>query len=1667
MARDPAANVGSWRQSRRIPNGPSHTRAKKWTTAALLSLLLAGTVALIVWLVRPWIIGKPNPHVLPFWVAKYEKPWVPPIPWVDADRQAFLDGAYFSDIATELDKTQNPVLQVMQTRLDKLAEYKGTQPVIVYIASHAVVDDTGQIQILAFDSDPYNPTTMLALRSVLQRLRKCPATDKLLVLDVMYPPADPLDLGGTADGVVDLVRHELQVGDDPKQERDPNLMVLCACSPGQTALGSESFGQSVFGHFLLLGFDDPAADKDSNNRISVRELGNYVRDRVDEWALNDRGVRQQPFLFGSDRDFVLTAKGSGRVASAQAKALADAGKRADAASKGAKKEAGAAGEKGGGADAQKSDETAKAKPADAPAEKGKTEKGKAEPAPESQGPVYPQWLADGWKTRETWWQQDDDLVAPRVFRRLDALLLRAEERCRAGEDASSVGKSFEAELASLLSQMQKAKTFSRPPKPVSLGQARALGMPPDPALAKALKELIQSWRQPPPLPADQVEQSRKAAVKAFLDTLKGKNSLDLAGAIGDALDEERLDARLITFVDGVVSDAIATNPVSFKRELVELRFLHQLAGLVKVSAGEFSDDVADVAWDVACRAEVANNQPGDLPWVRNLLDQADQLWHVGQVMLLPQARGSISWNAITEKVERTSRAYQVVEDAQLKLQSARRALGRALVLLPAANAYLEATGDLELELWLKACKAAGALDRMLEPPQQPLDADRLGQFAADLHLATRELDDLLSQFQRPFGTDALNEVIRKCESDAVQPDGRVAGTLEWILQTPFPRAADRQRLWRAGRTLDQRLAAAPAREPGSDGNSGRELRPRVDRRTRRLAALAELCRRQPASDQAPAGAAKSTEPASGREASAQLLATLARYARSVREALIGPQDALDPKVDPSDRTGWLAPIFAIDWQADITHQRLEGEALANWAFLAEHYRHQAHDLTAIDRFYESAVLDCPGAADLPSEVYLVLQSGQVPGKLSAQQGNSALSFQISLHAPGLEGSRKATLAVLKPDDPRLSVHPPADVEVSTRPRAVSVPVSWDEGSSATSAPLPAGLIIEAALEDGRTYHLIVPLEISLERERLRLVLSSTATSPVSEIVFDRLPLRPNCGRQAYSLFVRNPSDQARKVIVSVLSGGALVRGGETKPIDVPAHQTVPVQGLGVPEDPPLKPADPLPTLKGPLEFRLRDDKGQPLDRQELRPEIAVPLDYLEIRPIQFLPANGAGEPNRLNVGIRARPQMTGPPCPVNLELPLDPELFPALRAKPKGTLSDTVKPGAGEVRLHAENLALDPAGPLEGKFYLNVDGVPQALWYRANFALEGGPQRATEYTKSRVRFQAESSLKPGQGAKLLVHFAVANAPAGSRLNWCLRTPKGEEERPWSEEPRMRQVGFDPRGPGGALLFEASVQNWTHEVDVADIRGPRDLEARLIEPVSGREYDRYVVPMTLDDEPPGDIALTVPSPVMKGTESVDVSASVVPPASGISDVTFFVGKAGELNNARAAGQVAPGRPTSDPRTWEARLPLPPAAPGPILVTVQFTSGVGLSATSTRPIDVLVPKPKPPDAAANANAPPAPGAIAGKVIENDIPQPRILVRLSALDPNAKMPDDRIKFIKDMATGPDGSYAFTDLKPGTYQVESLKAISSTQDVKAVTVEAGKTTRANLDLIRIVRAR
>ncbi len=307
--------VGRWRDgdSSRSPGRAGPSSASKWLGAVGVSVLLAVTIGVVGWLAfHVWFASGPHPYFVAFWVSPYDRPEIPATAWLDADRRSLIDDQVFSKVDSQSNSADRQTLEVMRKRLDDLAGRRD-EAVVVYLSAFAIVDTNKSIQIMAADSVPYEAKTQLPLSWVLDRLKSCPARNKLLVLDIMRGMIDPRDVGGTADGVGDLIAQKLQASADAGRLNDPDLMVITACTPGELALGSVALQHSVFGYYFHRGLTTQEADAGGDGTVSVRELADYLNKNVDAWAMHYRGQHQKPLLLGREHgDFQLASTRASR-----------------------------------------------------------------------------------------------------------------------------------------------------------------------------------------------------------------------------------------------------------------------------------------------------------------------------------------------------------------------------------------------------------------------------------------------------------------------------------------------------------------------------------------------------------------------------------------------------------------------------------------------------------------------------------------------------------------------------------------------------------------------------------------------------------------------------------------------------------------------------------------------------------------------------------------------------------------------------------------------------------------------------------------------------------------------------------------------------------------------------------------------------------------------------------------------------------------------------------------------------------------------------------------------------------------------------------------------------------------------------------------------------------
>jgi hypothetical protein len=294
--------------------------------------------------------------------------------------------------------------------------------------------------------------------------------------------------------------------------------------------------------------------------------------------------------------------------------------------------------------------------------------------------------------------------------------------------------------------------------------------------------------------------------------------------------------------------------------------------------------------------------------------------------------------------------------------------------------------------------------------------------------------------------------------------------------------------------------------------------------------------------------------------------------------------------------------------------------------------------------------------------------------------------------------------------------------------------------------------------------------------------------------------------------------------------------------------------------------------------------------------------------------------------------------------------------------------------------------------------------------------------------------------------------------------------------RHEQIFFAPEGPKGGMVFLTAVQDWTRELDTADVFGARQVRVQLLEPKKdeqGRFTDQLqevklvdeieqdpdrpedqlpqpaysiFAPLTfdaktkavlatiiLDGTPPEDLRFVGwPRQLEKGSALL-LQATGRDDESEISKVVFFMGPPVDGKMPPKVIE-SPGMKVVPTRAvWVGELPIPTAKPGKFEVSVQFTNGAGLAAVDTVVIELVEPK----------KGGKTGTTVKGKVFQGELSPPNVAVTLV---------DDKGVIKATTKTDKAGSYVIEGVAPGTYRVVAVRAEDKTQGQIALTVPEGK---------------
>ncbi len=1575
---------------------------------ALFAALIGAIVAMLTWI---HVVGRPRLSAL--WVVTPQARSIPPTAMGSGDLESLIGSGLFAHSRQAIPPSQDRA--VFNGELAQLKDMSRGDPVVVYVRALACLAagqgpveagaPRGQLMVLPADADPNDPVAWLPFKNILESLAQCRVHHKLLIVDVMQGVADPR-LALLSGDVATWIGEELKAVPDERR------LVLSSCSPGQTTHVSEILGRSIFNFFLedgLRGWADGAGRNGSSDGIvTVAELADYLAVQVDDWARRNRNSRQRPFVSGSIRtlDFPLVALPSGR---------------------------------------------------------------RRQHLAISEDRDYPAWLLGGWRLRDQWLADGSSSVAPWALRRMEALLVRAEEAWRNRASAEVIEKDLDVQLGDLKRHWGEVRKRAHP-RPRTLGLESMLGFKPDLALVEELRSLLEALNEEPPAAKEKEAEAAKTKnekIEAFLKSPKAVSEQNLAWAVflTATLDPAPTPEKIV-LLDGILAKR-HRDPRYL--ETLALRRAAEQAQQWSALGQERSSSMLR-AWrpqaihgglEVARLAGLAENRPVPLDWVRPLLEDAAQSRHEAEIMLWQP--GYSTPESTQASLDLASALYERVRAIQEPVENAWNLVDESMLLLPSFSALLKKSPEME-STWRTAVQETRNLYRLLgADPKVTRDSSVPGPEVKAVESSSSSLKEHLREL-RTFATDLRMQLER--HSKEPEADGSVCVGIDALLETAFPGAQERALLWKAGRDLARRLleeSFATAWQPkevdstvteeddGEEANTEGAIEDA--RRTARvsidLLQLGGLEAREPeiALERAAAPDAVLSYPLD----LARLLYTA--WAKELPRALEAKLKD-DSDLIGADRLSRIVPpLDQFDKLADPTTnptRRFNDRRLAQlWAWLADEYAYESRDLGASPLLAEAAQ-GCRDLATPPARPLIRFAAGLEPTKLGDDQASAKLELNYRVVSP-LSVKPVIEPFAVSPWLKVSSLRAPGPQLGESRVAALLVEL-YPPGEQSRSQP-PQGFLVRARVGE-RAFHTRVNLDLESSAEKPFIVLTSSPQKPTDNL--HALRVRPCKELQPYYLFLTNPGQRARKVKIVAKAGAVQLPGG-TAEIVVNGASTVPVifaekspapapgQAATPGQAPTPSPSStpPLVEFEGPLSVSLFDaDSGKLLAESRFDVGLASPGEYVRLTGARFEPPSAANKgTNRLVATLRAIGLYPGPA--IKAELVLPPSRIPGLTGTFEGTLRAELDPKVGEATLMAQNIPLDDRENEHGISYVNIDEYKRAFVLDTTFARHGDATTPRIDLRPDVRVQAESPAR--SGSKYVVLVEVDHAPPDAVLLLSLG--------------RLELSGFvpdrvlPPRGPReehlrvglaqGSLAFEAALADWSIPFDTEGLSGSLALRA-VLAGRDGRPIKSVIHHVVLDDTGPRNVRIVdLPEQGRRGSQLL-VSASGKPSESGTKEVNFFWGKPlpdGKLPPNVELIKATPVDPAG--ATWNARLTLPEKK-GQAPLSVQFLSATGVSSFDSRAIELV-------DIDPNVF-----GQLRIKVVEGDRLQ-------SGLEVAVRDAKGAVK--QQGKTGPDGIYTTGKLEKGQYQVYAFKQATPSEGRSTVAVEPGRTKAVTLDLFYRIR--
>ena len=155
---------------------------------------------------------------------------------------------------------------------------------------HGDVDDDTNFLIPVDGLRAVPQDTSIRLSRLFDWLDACPARRQVVLLDACHSSGLATDVRDEGlRGIRTVAKSSAREVDRQSQAR--GRAVLSSCSRDEVSYEDDRLRHGAFSYYLLDGLTGLAADRDREGRVTISELGGYVRTRVEAWC---KGRRKSP-----------------------------------------------------------------------------------------------------------------------------------------------------------------------------------------------------------------------------------------------------------------------------------------------------------------------------------------------------------------------------------------------------------------------------------------------------------------------------------------------------------------------------------------------------------------------------------------------------------------------------------------------------------------------------------------------------------------------------------------------------------------------------------------------------------------------------------------------------------------------------------------------------------------------------------------------------------------------------------------------------------------------------------------------------------------------------------------------------------------------------------------------------------------------------------------------------------------------------------------------------------------------------------------------------------------------------------------------------------------------------------------------------------------------------